>query len=31
MERDFEEAEDVKIFGKGSLGGKGEGLVQINE
>ena len=31
MERDFEKAEDVKIFGKGSLGGKGEGLVQINE
>lgn len=31
MERIFVKAEDVKIIGKGSLGGKGEGLVQINE
>jgi hypothetical protein len=31
MERVFVKAEDVKIIGKGSLGGKGEGLAQINE
>jgi hypothetical protein len=31
MKKIFENAGDVKIFGKGSLGGKGEGLVRINE
>jgi len=31
MEEAFEKAGDVKIYGKGSLGGKGAGLVQINE
>lgn len=31
MEEVFEKTGDVKIFGKGSLGGKGTGLVQINE
>ncbi len=31
MEKIFEIAGDVKIFGQGSLGGKGEGLVRINE
>jgi hypothetical protein len=30
MEKVFEKTGDVKIFGKGSLGGKGEGLVRIN-
>jgi hypothetical protein len=31
MERVFEKTGDVKIFGKGSLGGKGAGLARINE
>ncbi len=31
MEKVFEKAGDVKIFGTGSLGGKGDGLVRINE
>lgn len=31
MEKVFEKTGDVKIFGSGSLGGKGSGLVQINE
>jgi hypothetical protein len=31
MEKVFEKTGDVKIFGKASLGGKGDGLVQINE
>lgn len=31
MEKVFEKTGDVKIFGKGSLGGKGAGLVRINE
>lgn len=31
MEKVFEKTGDVKIFGTGSLGGKGNGLVQINE
>lgn len=31
MEKVFEKTGDVKIFGNGSLGGKGTGLVQINE
>lgn len=31
MDQIFEKAGDVKIFGQGSLGGKGEGLVRINE
>jgi hypothetical protein len=30
MEEAFEKPGDVKIFGSGSLGGKGEGLVRIN-
>ncbi len=30
-EKVFEKAGDVKIYGKGSLGGKGAGLVKINE
>jgi hypothetical protein len=30
-EKVFEKAGDVKIFGKGDLGGKGAGLVRINE
>jgi hypothetical protein len=31
MERIFEKTGDVKIFGQGSIGGKGVGLVRINE
>ncbi len=31
MEKIFEKTGDVNIFGTGSLGGKGNGLVQINE
>jgi hypothetical protein len=31
MEKAFHKTEDVKIYGKGSLGGKGAGLVRINE
>jgi hypothetical protein len=31
MEKIFKKTEDIKIFGQGSLGGKGEGLVRINE
>lgn len=31
MEKVFEKTGDVKIFGRGSLGGKGTGLVLINE
>jgi hypothetical protein len=31
LEKVFEKTGDVKIFGTGSLGGKGNGLVQINE
>lgn len=30
MEKEFVKTGDIKIFGEGSLGGKGEGLVQIN-
>jgi hypothetical protein len=30
-EKVFEKTGEVKIFGKGALGGKGEGLVKINE
>lgn len=31
MEKIFEKAGDIKVFGSGSLGGKGVGLVQINK
>jgi hypothetical protein len=31
MEKIFKKTGDIKIFGQGSLGGKGEGLVRINE
>jgi hypothetical protein len=31
MDKIFEKAGDIKIFGQGSLGGKGVGLVRINE
>ena len=31
MEKIFEKTGDIKIFGQGSLGGKGAGLVRINE